>query len=88
MTLEDTVQTLQLLDMLHKTPSNDYALCLNVPALDIYNDKIKSKGYLQVKEGSLKWDPILLHRMIAEREDENTHMDEETEIEDALADDA
>jgi MOZ/SAS family len=76
MTHDDTIQTLQLMDMLHKTDVNEYMLCLNMPELEKYDARIKAKGYLQVKEENLKWDPILLHRMLIANDTEDMAEDE------------
>jgi hypothetical protein len=68
MTHEDIIHTLRLMNAMHKNPNGDLVLCVDFKELKIYEQKIRKKGYLTIKQDNLKWDPILLHRMIAETE--------------------
>lgn len=75
MTLDDVVSTLTILGLLHNS-KNGYFL-ISHQALRDYTMKVQKKGNLRVKDECLKWDPVLLKRMIGSHGDSSVEPNED-----------
>lgn len=72
---EDIIETLQLMDLLQYNSNGDPLIYIDLKELKEHDSYVRSKGYGEVKEELLKWDPILLHRMIETEQQEKNGLD-------------